>query len=326
MSIENKKILLLKGEKKLMCLTETYEQFKNFLRKLCQGWKQYNFEEIFQVANVGLVKAFNSYNADRNIQFITYLSTIVTNELKMYHRKENRHLHNVSLNKTINDEDNIELEDLISDDVSIEEDILKKIEFKEIEMLLEKLNPKKRGIIKKFYLEGMKQQQIADECGLAQSYVSRLLNNSLAELRRLYKRDGGETMSKISREQLLEEVKLHGTDVTAKRIIAKKYETTLSTISTYLSRWKINDELKENKIVEDGNPEVNAANRIESDNREIKPKLKILKQVYRGMIMEYRLEEGICFIYSAEGKGEISLSQDKIDLLIKELQELKNAI
>lgn len=87
--MENKKLIKLSNSKiKEMTCSEVYEQFKNFLYKIAYKWsKQYDIEDIFQIAGVALTKAYNAYDADKGINFITYLATIVSNEIRMYHRK-----------------------------------------------------------------------------------------------------------------------------------------------------------------------------------------------------------------------------------------------
>lgn len=86
--MEHKKIIKLSNGIKEMTCDEVFNQFKKFLYKTAYKWSsQYDINDLVQVAGMGLTKAYNTYDVDKGIMFITYLATIVNNEIRMYNRK-----------------------------------------------------------------------------------------------------------------------------------------------------------------------------------------------------------------------------------------------
>lgn len=83
---------------KSLTLEETFYQFKNFLHSRADKFgfdsqvlyenANISHDDAFQVASVGLIKAYNTYNPEAGIMFITYLSTVVDNEILMFMRKQ----------------------------------------------------------------------------------------------------------------------------------------------------------------------------------------------------------------------------------------------
>ena len=66
---------------------------------------------------------------------------------------------------------------------------------------------------------------------------------------------------KITKEQLLEECREHGTDWAAAKIIAKKYDLANTTIYNYMGKWGIKEELQEGEPVVSASIDVAMAER-----------------------------------------------------------------
>lgn len=148
-------------------------------------------QDLISIGAMGLIKAVNNYDPEKNIKLATFASRCIENEILMHLRKVSRRKCEVSLDEPVNtDWEGNEL--LLSDIIGTEPDaVAMEIEKKsEIEVLyrsVEKLNPKERKIIYLRYgLNGEEektQKEIADMLGISQSYISRLEKKVLLKLR-----------------------------------------------------------------------------------------------------------------------------------------------
>ncbi|BAQ14705.1 putative RNA polymerase sigma factor [Clostridium botulinum] len=327
-----KKLILTKDEGlKLMSLEEVYFKFERFLYKLIQSWKRkFEEEDLFQVAFLGMTKAFTAYNADKNILFMTYLAAVVNNELKMFNRKEEKHVDVDSLDKPILsqklDKENLSLIDLVADKTNYEDRSIFNVTYKEITAIIENLNERDKKIIKEFYFNNKTQKQIGEEIGLKQSYISRILKKIPNTIKNKY--EGENKMftkePKITKAQLMEEAKILGTGREAIVAISKKYGLTERTIDTYLGKYGIRDKLNNAKPAatkDNTNKEINESKKeIPSNNKILQP------LVLRGKVMEYRVQENSFSIKNLTGTTNLVLNANEIDDFIKELKALKEVM
>ena len=78
-------------------------------------------EDLVSIGTVGLIKAINTFCADKNIKLATYASRCIENEILMYIRKRSAHKGEISIDEPLNvDFDGNEL--LLSDVLGSEED------------------------------------------------------------------------------------------------------------------------------------------------------------------------------------------------------------
>lgn len=149
-------------------------------------------EDLISIGTIGLIKAINTYKADKNIKLATYASRCIENEILMYIRKNsNRHME-ISIDEPLNtDWDGNEL--LLSDVLGTEEDtVYKNIEQSEdkkiIAEALSKLGKREQIIINLRYgfIDGREktQKEVADELGISQSYISRLEKKIIKRLKK----------------------------------------------------------------------------------------------------------------------------------------------
>lgn len=154
-------------------------------------------EDLISIGTIGLIKAINTYRADKNIKLATYASRCIENEILMYLRRTSKNKLEVSIDEPLNtDFDGNEL--LLSDILGTEEDLIyKKLEAQaECKMLyrsIAKLSPREKTIIcLRFGLkterdkEGkeMTQKEVASLLGISQSYISRLEKKIMKQLKR----------------------------------------------------------------------------------------------------------------------------------------------
>ncbi len=151
-----------------------------------------DMEDLISVGTIGLIKAVNSYNLEKNIKLATYASRCIENEILMHLRKISKIKSEVSFDEPLNvDYEGNEL--LLSDILGTENDMVyKDIETTvEKEMLmssLEKLNSREKEIIElRFGINGKNektQKEVADQLGISQSYISRLEKKILYRLKK----------------------------------------------------------------------------------------------------------------------------------------------
>ena len=148
-------------------------------------------EDLVSIGTVGLIKAINTFRADKNIKLATYASRCIENEILMYIRKRSAGRCEVSIDEPLNvDWDGNEL--LLSDVLGSEEDSVSfELERREERRILrgavENLPPRERLIIELRYgfsgKEELTQKEVADALGISQSYISRLEKKIIAKLR-----------------------------------------------------------------------------------------------------------------------------------------------
>lgn len=151
-------------------------------------------EDLISIGTIGLIKAINSYNTEKNIKLATYASRCIENEILMYLRRNNKTRLEVSIDEPLNvDWDGNEL--LLSDILGTDDDIIYRNLEDEAEknMLLravDKLNERERTIIDlRFGLNSpdgseMTQKEVADFLGISQSYISRLEKKIIKRLKK----------------------------------------------------------------------------------------------------------------------------------------------
>lgn len=59
-------------------------------------------EDLISIGTIGLIKAINSYNPEKNIKLATYASRCIENEILMYLRRNNKTKAEVSIDEPLN--------------------------------------------------------------------------------------------------------------------------------------------------------------------------------------------------------------------------------
>ena len=151
-----------------------------------------NIEDLISIGTIGLIKAINTFRADKNIKLATYASRCIENEILMYLRKNSSQRTEVSLYEPLNtDWDGKEL--LLSDVLGTEGDVVMRpieadVDRKLLRDAVAKLSGREQEIITmRFGLGGRReltQKEVADRLGISQSYISRLEKRIITRLRR----------------------------------------------------------------------------------------------------------------------------------------------
>ena len=139
-------------------------------------------EDLISIGTIGLIKAINTYNPEKNIKLATYASRCIENEILMYLRRNNKVRMEVSIDEPLNvDWDGNEL---------IYKDMENEAEQKMLKKALSKLSDREKLIISlRFGLnnreeEAMTQKEVADLLGISQSYISRLEKKIMKRLKK----------------------------------------------------------------------------------------------------------------------------------------------
>jgi len=151
-----------------------------------------NVEDLISIGTIGLIKAINTFNPEKNIKLATYASRCIENEILMYLRKNQNSKTEISIDEPLNvDWDGNEL--LLSDVLGTDNDITyqsieKEVDIKLLSLAMEKLSQREQQIMRMRYgLSGMKektQKEVADTMGISQSYISRLEKRIIKRLKK----------------------------------------------------------------------------------------------------------------------------------------------
>ena len=139
-------------------------------------------EDLISIGSLGLIKAINSYKADKNIKIATYASKCIENEILMYLRKISKQKQVVSLDEPLNvdsEGNELVLFDLLPSENDCPQESMEKSTEKQILWkVINKLNQREKEImVLRFGLSGgeeLTQKEVADSLGISQSYISRL--------------------------------------------------------------------------------------------------------------------------------------------------------
>lgn len=149
-------------------------------------------DDLVSIGTIGLIKAVNTFNPEKNIKLATYASRCIENEILMYLRKTSQQRNEISIDEPLNiDWDGNEL--LLSDVIGTDADEVGSRLESEVEKRLlieavDNLGGRERFIMQmRFGLLGgpeMTQKEVADVIGISQSYISRLEKRILKELKK----------------------------------------------------------------------------------------------------------------------------------------------
>ena len=139
-------------------------------------------EDLISIGTIGLIKAVNTFDAEKRIKLATYASRCIENEILMYLRRSCKLKLEVSLDEPLNvDWDGNEL--LLSDTLGTDADAIYRgiedeVDKELLSLAMKKLTPREKKIMElRFGLYGNReytQKQVADMMGISQSYISRL--------------------------------------------------------------------------------------------------------------------------------------------------------
>ncbi len=156
--------------------------------------RQNEQDDLVSIGTIGLIKAIDTFNPDKNIRLSSYASRCIENEILMYFRAAKKSAQDVSLNETIDtdkDGNPLTLMDIMAVDDHILDDLDRKLNAQKLgRFIREALSEREQTVIVLRYgLNGqdpMTQKQVAQRLGISRSYVSRIETKALKLLRKRY--------------------------------------------------------------------------------------------------------------------------------------------
>lgn len=174
---------------------------------------EYSKKDLISIGNIGLIKAAKTYDKSKNVLFSTYASKCINNEILMFLRKLKRERTKApySLDKEIDGviiDDDVKDKIALIDTINIEEDYEKKVTYKAIQEIIEKLPDRNKEIIKLhfgFYNKSYSQVEIAQMMSVGQPRISRLIAKALKKIKQQLYEEGlielnSNTQSKTKRK------------------------------------------------------------------------------------------------------------------------------
>lgn len=164
------------------------------LRLVAHVTKKYNYrdnEDLISIGTIGLIKAINTFKANKGVRLATYAARCIDNEILMHMRSNKKFSNDISLQSSIgvdNDGNEISLEDKLFDSKQdIDEQIHSKLQIKQIYELMRSLLKRREQVILQLrygLLNGIEktQKEIADIFGISRSYVSRIEKKAIDKL------------------------------------------------------------------------------------------------------------------------------------------------
>ena len=151
-------------------------------------------DDLVSIGTIGLIKAINTFDMDKNIKLSSYASRCIENEILMHFRNLKKSSQNVSLEDAVDidkDGNTLKLMDLLSIDDDFADNLDKKLNLQKInKYLTETLTKRELQIINLGYgLNGSKpltQREVSSIMNISRSYVSRIEKKALEKLKERY--------------------------------------------------------------------------------------------------------------------------------------------
>ena len=155
----------------------------------------YEMEDLISIGSIGLIKGIETYKIDKNIKLATYASRCISNEILMYIRKNKKRKKEVSLEDSLNydnEGNELHLEDVLGTENDLVSDSYEReVERKCVGEEINKLKPREKQIMVLRYglnnKESYTQKEVAAILGISQSYISRIEKKVIKNIRNLMK-------------------------------------------------------------------------------------------------------------------------------------------
>ena len=148
------------------------------IKDIIKTFHHMEYEDLYQVACIGLLKAIKSYDTSKNIKFNSYMYNVVKNEILMTLRNnntmKNSNMEEVSTEAQTTDD--LTVMDTLKSDINIEDEYLVKEEYRELYELIDKYyskNEMKRNVMYALLREE-KQMDVAEKYGISRAYVNKI--------------------------------------------------------------------------------------------------------------------------------------------------------
>jgi RNA polymerase sporulation-specific sigma factor len=191
----NRDLIIRAKEGDAKALNELFRINEGFSRSVAKRYLNtgIEFEELVSMCKLGMVKAYNSFDLEKNISFITYASPCMMNEIRMVLRQKSTHTVDalsVSIEAEIDtnlDGHPISYSDVLADD-RIESNVcdlcVQRQEILDMKKIIAELPEKERLIITNIWFYGKKQREVSNILGISQPQICRLEKKALQKIKR----------------------------------------------------------------------------------------------------------------------------------------------
>ena len=148
-------------------------------------------EDLISIGTIGLIKGITTFDVSKGARLATYAARCVENEILMHFRAQKKSAQDVSLSdyiETGNDGSSLSLMEVISDDRDLLEQVSTRESVRQLRNVIDRelTDQERRVIVCRYGLEGnrpMRQHEVAAQCGISRSYISRIEKRALQKLR-----------------------------------------------------------------------------------------------------------------------------------------------
>ncbi len=146
-------------------------------------------DDLVSIGTIGLIKAIDTFKADKNIKLSSYASRCIENEILMHFRAKKKNALDISLDETIDtdkDGNALTLMDIMSSEENLIDQIDSKINLEKVNNFIRSLPKREQTIIfMRYGLDGsepLTQKEVAQALGISRSYVSRIEKKVIQQL------------------------------------------------------------------------------------------------------------------------------------------------
>lgn len=153
-------------------------------------------DDLISIGIIGLIRAAQTFDYDRSINFSTYAGKCINNQIRMHFRKIKHQQTEVYMNEPMDsdkDGNEVTMADIFCDPVNVEELAALNINTERLYRYIdEELDEREKEILTKRYgLTGtgykvehiLTQREVAEELNISRSYVSRIEKRALEKLK-----------------------------------------------------------------------------------------------------------------------------------------------
>lgn len=148
-------------------------------------------DDLISIGTIGLIKGISTFKPDKGVRLATYASRCIENEILMHFRAQRKTAGEVSLSDTLDAEDeggSLSLMDVLRVDDTMLEELSVKDAGQEVRQAVARCLDDRESMVVtlRYGLTGktpLTQREIAQQCGISRSYVSRIEKKALEKLR-----------------------------------------------------------------------------------------------------------------------------------------------